>query len=162
MKRSKKEDTTKLQLRSHERQGETHSETSSSASKELIQVDPLEFRFPCQQKEVSSSLKIVNITDDYVAFKLRSRSRAKYKASLRRGVLPPGSTLDIMQTRVAQGPQIDVECKESVIVQCTTVREGFKATDITNDIFEAQTGRLVHEVEIDIVLVAPSQPLLIG
>ncbi|KAM0921810.1 hypothetical protein ACQ4PT_006721 [Festuca glaucescens] len=159
-----KEVATILQLSVHERSWDTNSETSSSASnlKKLIQVDPLEFRFPCQQREVSSSLKIVNITDDYVAFKLRTRSRAKYKSSLRRGVLPPRSTQDIMQTRVAQGPLPDAECKESVLVQCTVVRDGFKATDITNDIFEAHSGKLVHEVEINIVLVAQSQPVLGG
>nr|BAJ94793.1 predicted protein [Hordeum vulgare subsp. vulgare] len=135
---------------------DTISETSASAtSNKLIRVDPPELRFPVVQ-EVSSALKISNITGHQVAFSIWSSSnRADYNALPTKGVLSPSATVQIVVTRVAhEWVPADLAPEEVVFVKGIVVVEGLDATDVTYDMFKPKTGRIVHEVELDIVSIA--------
>ncbi|XBI22310.1 hypothetical protein VPH35_063340 [Triticum aestivum] len=130
--------------------------TSTSApSNELIQVDPPELRFLVVQ-EVSSPLKITNITDHHVAFTIwSSTNRADYNALPTKGVLSPNATVQVVVTRVAHDwVPADLAPEEVVYVKGIVVVEGLDAKDVTYDMFKPKTGRIVHEVELDVVSVA--------
>ncbi|XP_037423711.1 uncharacterized protein LOC119288188 isoform X2 [Triticum dicoccoides] len=135
---------------------DTISETSSSApSNDLIEVDPPELRFP-DVKEVSSTLEISNITYHHVAFSLCSLSNtANYSASPAIGVLPPKSTQQVVVRRFAhQWVPADLKPKEVVLVNGIITIEGLKTTNVTYDMFTPKTGRIVDEVQLDVVSVA--------
>jgi len=138
-------------------------EISTRSTSTLIRLNPLEFYIPCEQKDTKSSMQIVNITDDYVAFNLvtRHNNMGNYTIPLSRGVLSPLSMVERVITRSAdEGAPTDVKCNEVVVVlvQSTTVSNGLQESDITYDMFQTAVGRMVDEVELGFVLIPTSRP----
>ncbi|XP_047063611.1 serine/threonine-protein kinase SIK1-like [Lolium rigidum] len=137
------------------------SKTSSSSSSELIQMHPLELRLPFNHKRmVSSSVQLTNVTDYYVAFIVVS-PYMQYTSSVTEKILSPRSVVNIVISRAAQnGAPCPGGNKEMVVVVSTIVNEEFKTSDITNDIFKELPGRVVHMLQLDVVLEASSKASL--
>ena len=121
---------------------------NSSTSNAVIQVDPLEFILPVNAKEVKFSLRIINITEDYVAFHVGYLLPKQYTGTPKKGILSP---------RSADGPHAG---SDSVFVRSTIVSKNFKISDTTYDWFlNLPAGSIAHAVVLRVILVAPSREL---
>ena len=130
---------------------------NSSTSNALIQVDPLEFILPVNTKEVEFSLRIINITEDYVAFHVGYLLPKQYTGTPKKGILSPRSNVVIDITRSADGPHAG---SDSVFVRSTIVSKNFKISDTTYDWFlNLPAGSIAHAVVLQVILVAPSREL---
>ncbi|CAM0878322.1 unnamed protein product [Alopecurus aequalis] len=159
-----REDLPHAQLRLSVPQNPKDAEAStseiSSSSSELIKVDPgeLSFAFPQEEKLVSFSIKLVNITDNYVVFVPRSKEKnvALYTTYPDGAILPPRSTHEFFVTRgrkesVAQS----IECIDKYLLYSTAVTEDFSKLEYGSDIhkfYETQGGQVWHRRELDVVL----------
>nr|CDM86885.1 unnamed protein product [Triticum aestivum] len=118
-------------------------ETSSNM---LIQFDPPELSFPLlQNQRVLSSAKIVNITDQYIGFRVctKKRNSARYNANPSQGILEPLSTQVILVTRIAEQNELeDSERKTKFLVWNGIVSEDSKASDVIDNMSETKCTRL--------------------
>mgnify|MGYP005848793809 CR=1 FL=1 len=72
-----------------------------------------------------------------------------------KGVLSPNATVQVVVTRVAHDwVPADLTPEEVILVKGIVVVNGLDAADVTYDMFKPKTGRIVHEVELDVVSVA--------
>ncbi|KAJ4800361.1 Vesicle-associated protein 1-1 [Rhynchospora pubera] len=131
-----------------------------SSGNDLLEIDPLELKFPFElKKQISCSLQLRNKTDDYVAFKVKTTSPKKYCVRPNSGIVPPRSTADVVVTMQAQkeAPP-DMQCKDKFLVQSVIVNEGANAKEITPDMFSKESGNVVDEVKLRVAYVAPPRP----
>jgi len=131
------------------------------SSIKLIHVDPMEFSLPLEPKRVKFLMKILNITDNYVAFLIRyTRDKVdQYESTPQEGILPPRSMLVVENTRISQeGEHEDVQGHEFVYVDSTVVTKSFRISEITYDLFDVPSAdRLQHEVKLPVFLVASGE-----
>uniref|UniRef100_A0A804RKX8 MSP domain-containing protein n=1 Tax=Zea mays TaxID=4577 RepID=A0A804RKX8_MAIZE len=109
-----------------------------SHSKDLLEIEPLELRFPFEtKKQISCSMQLTNRTDDYIGFKVKTTSPKKYCVRPNSGIVPPRSTSDVIVTMQAQkeAPP-DMQCKDKFLVQSVVVAEGTLVKDITGDMLK--------------------------
>ncbi|KAL6652323.1 hypothetical protein ACP70R_011248 [Stipagrostis hirtigluma subsp. patula] len=131
-----------------------------SDAKEMLEIEPLELRFPFElKKQISCSMQLTNRTNDYIAFKVKTTSPKKYCVRPNSGIVPPRSTSDVIVTMQAQkeAPP-DMQCKDKFLVQSVIVGEGTSARDITGDMFTKESGNVVDEVKLKVVYVPPPKP----
>lgn len=131
-----------------------------SDSKDLLEIEPLELRFPFEtKKQISCSMQLTNRTDDYIGFKVKTTSPKKYCVRPNSGIVPPRSTSDVIVTMQAQkeAPP-DMQCKDKFLVQSVIVAEGTLVKDITGDMFTKESGNVVDEVKLKVVYVPPPKP----
>ncbi|XP_078166875.1 vesicle-associated protein 1-2-like isoform X1 [Carex rostrata] len=126
----------------------------------LLEIDPLELKFPFElKKQISCSLQLSNKTDEYIAFKVKTTSPKKYCVRPNSGIVPPRSTADVVVTMQAQkeAPP-DMQCKDKFLVQSVIVNEGANAKEITPEMFSKESGNVVDEVKLRVAYVPPPQP----
>ncbi|XP_048574282.1 vesicle-associated protein 1-4-like [Triticum urartu] len=130
-------------------------------AEELIQVDPSELRFPFLPNEMMSalcSIKVVNVTDNYVVFITMSRAAnvAGHPTSPNRGILPPRSTQELFVRRIAKKSVAQsIECDDKYIICSTTVSESFSNSQYGSDLdkfYYEQAGQIWHRRELAVVL----------
>ncbi|XP_039789437.1 uncharacterized protein LOC120655604 isoform X2 [Panicum virgatum] len=140
---------------------EINSQIRTPSSIKLIHVDPMEFSLPLEPKRVKFLMKILNITDNYVAFLIRyTRDKVdQYESTPQEGILPPRSMLVVENTRISQeGEHEDVQGHEFVYVDSTVVTKSFRISEITYDLFDVPSAdRLQHEVKLPVFLVASGE-----
>ncbi|KAK3429014.1 vesicle-associated protein 1-1 [Eucalyptus grandis] len=127
---------------------------------ELLDIEPLELKFPFElKKQISCSLQLSNRTDSYVAFKVKTTNPKKYCVRPNTGVVLPRSACDIIVTMQAQkeAPP-DMQCKDKFLLQSVKVNDGVTAKDITAEMFNKELGNVVEECKLRVVYVAPPQP----
>ncbi|GMH22771.1 hypothetical protein Nepgr_024614 [Nepenthes gracilis] len=127
---------------------------------ELLSIEPLELKFPFElKKQISCSLQLVNKTDDFVAFKVKTTNPKKYCVRPNTGIVLPRSTSDITVTMQAQkeAPP-DMQCKDKFLLQSAVASAGATVKDITADTFNKEAGHVVDECKLRVVYVAPPQP----
>lgn len=127
---------------------------------ELLDIEPLELKFPFElKKQISCSLQLSNKTDSYVAFKVKTTNPKKYCVRPNTGVVLPRSACDIIVTMQAQkeAPP-DMQCKDKFLLQSVKVNDGITAKDITAEMFNKELGNVVEECKLRVVYVAPPQP----
>lgn len=127
---------------------------------ELLDIEPLELKFPFElKKQISCSLQLSNRTDSYVAFKVKTTNPKKYCVRPNTGVVLPRSACDIIVTMQAQkeAPP-DMQCKDKFLLQSVKVNDGITAKDITAEMFNKELGNVVEECKLRVVYVAPPQP----
>jgi hypothetical protein len=121
----------------------------------------MEFSLPLEPKRVKFLMKILNITDNYVAFLIRyTRDKVdQYESTPQEGILPPRSMLVVENTRISQeGEHEDVQGHEFVYVDSTVVTKSFRISEITYDLFDVPSAdRLQHEVKLPVFLVASGE-----
>ncbi|EES12558.2 hypothetical protein BDA96_06G176300 [Sorghum bicolor] len=131
-----------------------------SDSKGLLEIEPLELRFPFEtKKQISCSMQLTNRTDDYIGFKVKTTSPKKYCVRPNSGIVPPRSTSDVIVAMQAQkeAPP-DMQCKDKFLVQSVIVAEGTLVKDITGHMFLKESGNVVDEVKLKVVYVPPPKP----
>ncbi|CAI7749225.1 unnamed protein product [Closterium sp. NIES-54] len=126
---------------------------------EILSVQPGELKFPFElRKQVSTSLRLVNVTSEYVAFKVKTTSPKKYCVRPNTGLVPPQSSAEVVVTMQAQKEMpADLQCKDKFLVQSVLVPGG-APKETTQDFFNKENGREVHEVKLRVIYVAPPQP----
>ncbi|CAI5977531.1 unnamed protein product [Closterium sp. NIES-65] len=126
---------------------------------EILTVQPLELKFTFElKKQVSTSLRLVNVTSEYVAFKVKTTSPKKYCVRPNTGLIPPQSSAEVVVTMQAQKEMpADMQCKDKFLVQSVLVPGG-APKEASADFFNKENGREVHEVKLRVLYVAPPQP----
>ncbi|KAL0324470.1 UNVERIFIED_CONTAM: Vesicle-associated protein 1-1 [Sesamum calycinum] len=129
------------------------------SSGELLNVEPLEMKFPFElKKQISCSLQVSNKTENYVAFKVKTTNPKKYCVRPNTGIVLPRSTCDIVVTMQAQKEApADMQCKDKFLLQSVVASAGATAKDITAEMFNKEQGQ-VEECKLKVVYVAPPQP----
>ncbi|KAJ8449399.1 hypothetical protein Cgig2_002531 [Carnegiea gigantea] len=95
---------------------------------ELLNIEPLELKFPFElKKQISCSLQVSNKTENYVAFKVKTTNPKKY-------CVRPNTGMSVVAP------------------------EGATAKDITPEMFGKESGNVVEECKLRVVYVAPPQP----
>ncbi|KAK6935188.1 Major sperm protein (MSP) domain [Dillenia turbinata] len=127
---------------------------------ELLNIDPLELKFPFElKKQISCSLQLSNKTDNYVAFKVKTTNPKKYCVRPNTGIVLPRSTCDVIVTMQAQreAPP-DMQCKDKFLLQSVITSPGATQKDITAEMFNKEAGHNVEECKLRVVYVSPPQP----
>ncbi|CAL9204509.1 unnamed protein product, partial [Musa hybrid cultivar] len=127
----------------------------------LLEIDPLELKFPFEvKKQISCSLQLTNKSDDYVAFKVvKTTSPKKYCVRPNAGIVLPRSTCDLIVTMQSQreAPP-DMQCKDKFLVQSVIIDQTATTKDITTEMFAKESGNVVDEVKLRVTYVSPPQP----
>lgn len=124
---------------------------------ELLTIQPGELKFPFElKKQISSSLRLVNSTDNYVAFKVKTTSPKKYCVRPNTGVVQPHSSAEVTVTMQAQreAPP-DMQCKDKFLVQSVIAPS---SKEVSQEMFNKEEGKDVHEAKLKVVYVSPPQP----
>jgi hypothetical protein len=121
-------------------------QTSSSISGDLIQFDPPDLHFPLlPNKEVSSSIKIVNLTDHNVGFNtyVMQANMALYNTRPHRGILPPRSTQKLMVTREQKEDALtDNQFDDNYFVWKSIVSDGVKDRELSDCMADQESKEL--------------------
>lgn len=129
---------------------------------ELLDIQPQELKFIFELKKQSScSVRLVNKTDQHVAFKVKTTSPKKYCVRPNTGVVKPKEICDFTVTMQAQRViPPDMICKDKFLLQCAVVPVGTAEEDITSATF-AKDGKYVEEKKLRVILVSPpNSPIL--
>ncbi|KAJ9171235.1 hypothetical protein P3X46_014626 [Hevea brasiliensis] len=126
----------------------------------LLSVEPQELQFPFElRKQISCSLQLLNKSDNYVAFKVKTTNPKKYCVRPNTGVVSPRSTCDVIVTMQAQkeAPP-DMQCKDKFLLQSVVASPGATAKDVNAEMFNKEAGHHVEECKLMVVYVAPPRP----
>uniref|UniRef100_A0A0D9VA08 MSP domain-containing protein n=1 Tax=Leersia perrieri TaxID=77586 RepID=A0A0D9VA08_9ORYZ len=127
---------------------------------DLAEIHPRELQFTFEVKKQSScTVHLVNKSNEYVAFKVKTTSPKRYCVRPNTGVIFPRSTCDFTVTMQAQrtAPP-DMQLKDKFLVQTTVVPYGTSDEDLVPSFFSKETGRYIEESKLRVVLVSASDP----
>ncbi|CAK9218139.1 unnamed protein product [Sphagnum jensenii] len=127
---------------------------------ELLSIQPGELKFPFElKKQISSSLRLVNSSENYVAFKVKTTSPKKYCVRPNTGIVLPQSSAEVTVTMQAQreAPP-DMQCKDKFLVQSVIAPVGSSPKDVSQELFNKEAGNVVHEAKLRVLYVSPPQP----
>ncbi|XP_009624922.1 vesicle-associated protein 2-2 isoform X2 [Nicotiana tabacum] len=130
---------------------------------QLVEIQPHELKFTFEVKKQSScAVHLANITDQYVAFKVKTTSPKKYCVRPNIGVIKPKSTYDFTVTMQAQRTlPSDMPCKDKFLIQSTVVPFGTNEEEITPSMFNKDNRKSIEECKLRVVLVSPpNSPVL--
>lgn len=129
-------------------------------TEELLSIDPSELRFPFElKKQISSSFQLLNKTDKYVAFKVKTTNPKKYSVRPNNGVVLPHSTCNVIVTMQAQKEApLDLQCKDRFLIQSVVTKPGATPRDITPEMFNKDTDNHVEERRLRVIYVSPPKP----
>lgn len=131
-------------------------------STELLEIQPRELRFIFElKKQCSCSVRLVNKTNQHVAFKVKTTTPKRYCVRPNTGVLNPQAICDFTVTMQAQRViPPDMICKDKFLLQCAMVVAGTTEEDITSATFD-KDGKYVEEKKLRVILVSPpNSPIL--
>lgn len=124
---------------------------------DILEVQPQELKFLFELKKQSTcSIQMINKTDHYVAFKVKTTNPKKYCVRPNTGVIDPNSACEFSVTM--QAPKVvppDMICRDKFLVQGTYVPEGTKEEDVTSNMFVRDDGKVVDEKRLKVILVPP-------
>ncbi|RWW00384.1 hypothetical protein GW17_00036658 [Ensete ventricosum] len=126
----------------------------------FLDIQPTELKFPFELKKQSScSMQLINKTDQYVAFKVKTTNPKKYCVRPNTGVVLPRSTCDVTVTMQAQkeAPP-DMQCKDKFLLQSVIAENGVTTKDITSKMFNKEPGKVVDEFKLRVVCIPASPP----
>ncbi|XP_057531450.1 vesicle-associated protein 1-3-like [Amaranthus tricolor] len=127
---------------------------------DLVQIEPAELKFPFELRRQSScSMHLINKTDQYVAFKVKTTNPKKYCVRPNTGVVLPGAACDVTVTMQAQKETPpDMQCKDKFLVQSVVVPDSSTTKDITSEMFNKEEGKLVEEFKLRVVYIPANPP----
>lgn len=125
---------------------------------DLLQVDPLELHYTLGQNTMlpSSSLRLTNNTDKYVAFMLSALSKVKYPSEQSKGIIPPWSTWVLVPRMEAKDDTLlHKRWTDNIVVLSIVVSKDLEPDDISVDLFDIK--KAVHKLELVVVFEPPLQ-----
>ncbi|GAU48231.1 hypothetical protein TSUD_184110 [Trifolium subterraneum] len=134
--------------------------TSDSIGNSFITINPPELRFQFElEKQTFCDLKVLNKTEYFVAFKVKTTSPKKYFVRPNTGVIHPWDSCIIRVTLQAQQEfPPDMQCKDKFLIQTTTLDSNTDVDDLPPDTFNKDSGKLTEELKLRVVYVSPSSP----
>ncbi|CAN6374291.1 unnamed protein product [Urochloa humidicola] len=132
----------------------TFEQTRHSFLNDMLGVEPLEIHFPFMpDKQTSYSIELTNDTEDYIAFRISPTNRLlPYSTQPEKGIVQPQSkccvTITLHEQKKAPVHNHD---REEFIVHSIKAHVGLTATDITDDMFNEELGKVVDEVNLPVV-----------
>ncbi|KAM1051985.1 hypothetical protein ACFX19_034042 [Malus domestica] len=130
---------------------------------QLLEIQPKELKFLFELKKQSScSIRLTNLTNSYVAFKVKTTSPKKYCVVPNVGVVLPKSTSEFSVTMQApRTGMVDMECKDKFLIQSTIVSSRTTDEDITASMFSKDGGKYIEEKKLRVTLISPpNSPML--
>ncbi|KAM0898215.1 hypothetical protein ACQ4PT_022058 [Festuca glaucescens] len=119
---------------------------TETSSNELIKFNPPELCLPLlPDQRVLSSAKIINITDQYIGFRIctKKSNSARYFANPSEGILPPLSTKALFVTMIAEEKELEEsQCKDKFLLWNGIVTENMKASDVIDNMSETKCTAL--------------------
>ncbi|THU52041.1 hypothetical protein C4D60_Mb06t37410 [Musa balbisiana] len=115
------------------------------------------------KKQSSCSMQLINKTDHFVAFKVKTTNPKKYCVRPNTGIVLPRSTCDVTVTMQAQkeAPP-DMQCKDKFLLQSVIAEHGVTTKDITSEMvatcFNKEPGKVVDEFKLRVVYVPAGPP----
>uniref|UniRef100_A0ABR0V8L7 MSP domain-containing protein n=1 Tax=Rehmannia glutinosa TaxID=99300 RepID=A0ABR0V8L7_REHGL len=128
---------------------------------QLVEIQPRELKFIFEVKKQSScAVHLANVTDQYVAFKVKTTSPKKYCVRPNVGIIKPRSTCDFTVTMQAQkSTPSEMQCKDKFLIQSTVVPFGTTEDEITPGMFVRDSQKYIEEIKLRVVLTsAPNSP----
>ncbi|KAK2992664.1 hypothetical protein RJ640_014914, partial [Escallonia rubra] len=115
------------------------------------------------KKQSSCAVHLANVSDQYVAFKVKTTSPKRYCVRPSIGLIKPGSTCDFTVTMQAQrSAPADMHCKDKFLVQSTVVPYGTTEEDIGPGVFAKDSGVYIEDNKLKVVLISrPHSPVLL-
>uniref|UniRef100_A0ACD5XHJ2 Uncharacterized protein n=1 Tax=Avena sativa TaxID=4498 RepID=A0ACD5XHJ2_AVESA len=126
----------------------------------VVEIHPRELQFTFELKKQSScSVHLVNKSDEYVGFKVKTTSPKRYCVRPNTGVILPKGTCDFTVTMQAQrtAPP-DMQLKDKFLVQTTVIPPGTSDEDLIPAFFSKETNAYIDESKLRVVLVDASRP----
>ncbi|KAL9246879.1 hypothetical protein vseg_020360 [Gypsophila vaccaria] len=109
------------------------------------------------EKQSFCDLKVINNTDQNVAFKVKTTSPKKYFVRPNTGVLHPWDSCVIRVTLQAQREYPpDMQCKDKFLLQSTIVPANSEVDDLPQDTFNKDSGRAIEERKLKVVYASPN------
>ncbi|GJN16803.1 hypothetical protein PR202_gb03824 [Eleusine coracana subsp. coracana] len=128
---------------------------------DLVEIHPRELQFTFEVKKQSScTVHLVNKSNEYVAFKVKTTSPKRYCVRPNTGVILPRKTCDFTVTMQAlRTAPPDMQLKDKFLVQTTVVPYGTSDENLIPAFFSKETGRYIEESKLRVVLVSAPDPL---
>eukprot|EP00252_Welwitschia_mirabilis_P006039 TRINITY_DN1672_c0_g1_i2.p1 TRINITY_DN1672_c0_g1~~TRINITY_DN1672_c0_g1_i2.p1 ORF type:complete len:217 (-),score=46.15 TRINITY_DN1672_c0_g1_i2:13-663(-) len=103
---------------------------------ELLSIEPDELKFPFElRKQASCPLRLINLTENHVAFKVKTTSPKKYCVRPNSGVVVPSSGIDVVVTlQPQQEAPPDLQCRDKFLIQSVIVSKGSSVQDISQEL----------------------------
>ncbi|XP_047324363.1 vesicle-associated protein 1-2-like isoform X1 [Impatiens glandulifera] len=131
-----------------------------TSEQELLTIEPLELKFPLElKKQISSSFQLLNKTDNFVAFKVKTTNPKKYSVRPNSGIVQPRSTCAVVVTMQAlkEAPP-DLQCKDRFLVQSVVANPGAVPKDVNAEMFDREAGKHVEESRLKVIYLSPHKP----
>ncbi|RLN25227.1 vesicle-associated protein 1-1-like [Panicum miliaceum] len=131
-------------------------------SSSFLKSDPL---FPAWfsvevKKQSTCTVHLVNKSNEYVAFKVKTTSPKRYCVRPNTGVILPRKICEFTVTMQAlRTAPPDMQLKDKFLVQTTVVPYGTSDEDLVPAFFSKETGRYIEESKLRVVLVSASHSL---
>ncbi|KAL4325271.1 hypothetical protein GQ457_11G021980 [Hibiscus cannabinus] len=131
---------------------------TADGNNQLISVQPNGLKFVFELEKPSfCDLKVVNNTEQHVAFKVKTTSPKKYFVRPNTGVVQPWDSSVIRVTLQAQREYPpDMQCKDKFLLQSTVVPANTDVDDLPADTFNKESGREIQECKLKVLYVTPS------
>ncbi|XP_024995371.1 vesicle-associated protein 2-2-like [Cynara cardunculus var. scolymus] len=128
----------------------------------LLEVDAKAIKFICEvKKQSTTSVHLSNISDEYVAFKVKTTSPKRFCVRPNSGIISPKSACDFSVTMQGlRSPASEVECKDKFLIQSTVVDAATKEEDVTLDLFSKSSGKYVEEKKLRVILISKEDSLV--
>ncbi|XP_044493190.1 vesicle-associated protein 1-3 isoform X2 [Mangifera indica] len=131
-----------------------------STTRDLVNIQPSELKFPFELKKQSScSVQLTNKTDHYVAFKVKTTNPKKYCVRPNTGVILPRTTCNVTVTMQAQKETpLDFQCKDKFLLQSVLAPDGTTSKHIVPEMFNKEEGKIVEEFKLRVVYIQANPP----
>ncbi|EES04183.1 hypothetical protein BDA96_03G451100 [Sorghum bicolor] len=128
---------------------------------DLVEIQPRELQFTFEVKKQSSCVvHLINKSNEYVAFKVKTTSPKRYCVRPNTGVILPRKTCEFIVTMQAlRAAPPDMQLKDKFLVQTTVVPYGTSDEELVPAFFSKETGRYIEESKLRVVLVSAYQSL---
>ncbi|XP_042009572.1 vesicle-associated protein 1-3-like [Salvia splendens] len=116
------------------------------SSEPLLNYEPPELNFQFDHnKQLSSSVRLLNKTDDCVAFKLKSTNPRNYVVQPRIGVLLPRSSCEIkVKMRAQRESHHNIRCKDKFMIESVAASPDTTLED-ARKLFDKESGNPLQE-----------------
>nr|KYP51513.1 Vesicle-associated membrane protein/synaptobrevin-binding protein [Cajanus cajan] len=132
---------------------------TASVANSFITVNPDELRFQFElEKQTYCDLKVLNNTENYVAFKVKTTSPKKYFVRPNTGVIHPWDSCIIRVTLQAQQEYPpNMQCKDKFLLQSTVVAPNTDVDDLPPDTF-SKGEKSIEDLKLRVLYISPSSP----
>ncbi|XP_022867323.1 vesicle-associated protein 1-3-like isoform X2 [Olea europaea var. sylvestris] len=127
---------------------------------DFLYVQPSELKFPYElRKQSSCSVQLINKTDQYIAFKVKTTSPKRYCVRPNAGVVLPNSVCNVTVIMQAhKEAPADMQCKDKFLIQSVVAPSGTTNKDITAEMFNRKEDKIVNEVKLRVVYIPANPP----